>query len=191
MHYFDKIVLYYCIINPSSQGGNNMMDFSRMTMTHQKIAENMYRLRVGNDYIEVYTNFGFMQFPEHLDIIFHRHYIGTSDNLPTNPNRTRVLLAEVSDYFSKLYMKEMEEDIRELAGLPVSDKLLENYQGKRFSFRKGTSAKDVLAEVEIAYTAYSSQFAILSKDFYDILLELSHYPDGFLSEAIQDSLSWV
>ncbi|MBR3162839.1 MAG: hypothetical protein IKF17_01895 [Clostridia bacterium] len=168
-----------------------MMDFSKMTMTHQKIAENMYRLRVGNDYIEVYTNFGYMQFPAQLDIIFHRHYIGTSDNLPTNPNRTRVLLAEVRNYFSKLFMKEMEEDIKTLASLDQTDELQKDFYGKRFNFRKGTSAKDVFKEVEIAYMAYSSQFAILSKDFYDIIIELSHNPDGFLSEAIQESLSWV
>lgn len=167
------------------------MDFSKMTMTHQQIGKNMYRLKVGNDYIEVYTNFSYMQFPATLDIIFHRHYIGTSDNLPTNPNRTRALLRKVKDYFSKLYMEEMEEDIKELACLPVSGKLQEDYHGKRFNFRKGTSAKDVLSEMEIVYMAYSSQFAISSKDIYDILLEVREYPDGFLSEEIRENLSWI
>lgn len=168
-----------------------MMDFSKMTMTHQKLDDDLYRLRVGNDYIEVYTNFGFMKFPESLDIVFHRHYIGKTDNLPTNPNRTDVLLAEVNDYFSELYMKEMEEDIKKMASLPVSSKLQEDYQGKRFRFRKGTSAKDVLTEIEIAYIAYGDMFIIPSKHIYDILLEVSHYPDGFLSEVIREHLSWV
>ena len=166
------------------------MDFSKIKKTCVRLSDDVYRIKVGQDFIEVSTNFGWMRYPSTLDIQLIRHYIGNPSKLPSNPNRTDELLREVRNYFSKKYMREMEKDIKSLASLPASDKLQKDFNGKRFEFKKGNSARDILNEVTMAYMAYSSYFAITSKHIFDILMDLSEN-DGFLHEAIDEDLSWV
>lgn len=165
-----------------------MMDFSKMKMTHEQIGEDMYRLKVGKDYIEVFCNIEHLRFPSDLQVILHRHYIGTVDNTPTNPRRTVILLSVVKDYFNRMYLKDLEAEIKDIAKLPATNRLEESWLGKRFYFVKGTSAFDVYSELFKIYDAYESGVTS-AKSFYDISLELNQTPDdGFLSEAIRDSL---
>lgn len=166
------------------------MDFSKMKMTHRQLSQNTFEIRVGQDFIEVWTNYGWMTFPSTLEVYTIRHYIKSQDNVPTNPKRTTILLSEVEQYFKKLYLKELETEIINISKLPATGKLESDYDGKRFSFICGTSAESVLNELRRIYDAYESD-TFFCKSFFAIETELSQNSGGFLYDAIQEDLSWI
>ena len=167
-----------------------MMNFDKMKMTHRKLDEYTYQVRVGNDIIVVSTNFGHLRFPNTLKVRPITHYIGTPDNKPTNLHRTTYLLTAVENYFYKLVLKEMEQDLRDLAMLPTSDYLQNDYRGRRFTFYKGISPNDIYNEIVTSYMAFNHLILASVKDIYDIVVELSNQEDGFLTTAIRDSLNF-
>ena len=160
-----------------------MMDFSKMKMTHEQMEDSKYRIRVGNDIIEVQTyfdNYGYFRITT-LD-----HYIKTLDNKPTNPYRTSALSIYVDEYLEKLYQSEVEEDLREIASFPVASCLKEDYNGHRLHFYAGATANQVIQKFEATHKVCITR----SSDFYDIYMELSQMPDGFLSEEIKNLLTF-
>ena len=157
-----------------------MMDFSKMEMTHEQMSDNQYRLRVGNDIIEVETYFdshGYFRVAT-LD-----HYIMTPSNKPTNPNRTCALMVYVDEYLEKLYQKEVEEDLREIATFPKGC-LKENYKGRRLHCYEGMTAYDVIRKFDDAHSAC----VIKSSNVLPIFKELAQMPEGFLSEELESVL---
>lgn len=160
-----------------------MMDFSKMKMTHEQIDDDKYRIRVGNDIMEVQTyfdNHGYFRIAT-LD-----HYIKTPGNKPTNPTRTSVLAGYVDEYLEKLYQSEVEKDLHEIATFPVANCLKEDYNGHHLHFYAGATASQVIQKFESAHNAC----VIRSSDPFDIYMELSQMPEGFLSEEIKNLLTF-
>ena len=160
-----------------------MMDFGKMKMTHEQIGDQKYRIRVGNDIIEVELYFDFHGY---FRVATLNHYIKHPGNKPTNPNRTQVLEVYVDEYLETLYLKELEEDLREIAAFPNASCLKEDYNGHWLRFYKGTSADQVIREFENAYNAC----VVIGGDTYFILKELSQMPDGFLSEKLDEMFNF-
>ena len=159
------------------------MDFSKMKMTHEQMEDGKYRIRVGNDIMEVQTyfdNYGYFRIAT-LD-----HYINTPGNKPTNPSRSSVLAVYVDEYLEKIYQSEVEEDLREIASLPVASCLKDDYNGHRLHFYAGANAKQVIQKFEEVHNACVTR----SSDPFDIYMELSQMPDGFLSEEIKNLLTF-
>lgn len=162
-----------------------MMDFGKMEMTHEQIEDGNYRIRVGNDIIEVapwIDGEGFFRVAT-LD-----HYIKYRGNKPTNPNRTHALEGYAKEYMEDLYRKEVEEDLREIASLPATDgRLQKKFEGKHLYFFKGTSALEVIRKFE---EAYDGACIWRTSKAVDILNGLSQEPDGFLSEELEERFAF-
>ena len=160
-----------------------MMNFGKMEMTHEQIDDSTYRIRVGNDIIEVRTYFDYHGY---FRIVTLDHYIKYPGNKPTNPNRTRVLEIYVDEYLEKLYRKELEEDLREIAEFSKTSCLNEDYNGHWLRLYKGETACQVIRKFDNAYKAC----VVSGGDTYDIFKELSHMPDGFLSEELEEMFNF-
>ena len=155
------------------------MDFSKMKMTHKKIDENQYRIRVGNDIVEVKTYFDYYGW---YRVSIEQHYIKFPENKPTNPNRTYALREYVYKYMEKLYQKELEEDLRVIASLPKAKCLKEDFKGHQLRFCEETTAFGVINKF---IDSYRSCLNVVD-DPYDVLKELYQNTDGFLSEELEN-----
>ena len=156
------------------------MNFGTMKMTHEKFGENDYRIRVGNDIIEVRTYFGSNGcfYSSILD-----HYIENRDNKPTNPRRTQVLKSYVDEYLERLRLKELEEDLRKVAALPMASCLKEDFKGKWLHFYAGMTAREV---IRIFDDEYSKASIFTGGCSYDIYKRLPQKKEGFLSEELNE-----
>lgn len=173
------------------------MDFFAMKksirqLTFEQNRPELYSIKVGNDIIEVYTNYSYVMFPFDLTIELNKHYIGTTYVVPTNPGRTVALLCAVQEEFKKLLLLDLEKEIKEIACLPDKEILEETYHGKRFYFSKGTHAIDVYFSLFRQYDALYNQVSggkHWMEIFCDIYKDLKRKrKDGFLKEAIYQDL---
>lgn len=162
-----------------------MMDFNSMNMTYEQIDDRHCRFRIGNDIVEVSTNFQSIPFFDDLDYSVVTHYIKTPGNIPTNPNRTSALMSKMYDSFKILYLKEIEEDFSEIAAFPksINGKLQKDYRGHRFRFYKGATSHDIFKSILTAYTSTCA-----SGDIYPLLLKYKQKSDGFLFTEIKEYL---
>ena len=163
------------------------MDFNSMKMTHQQLSYDEYRLRVGNDVIEVNTNFRYLSYFDDFWSYTITHYIKNPNNKPTNPNRTVVLLSRVYDYFRELFLEEIEEDLREISSFPISSTgtLQRDYKGRRFNFSKSDTPNYIFNQI---HSICCSTCASGDNTFYSTIVDLVQKSDGFLSAEIKQYL---
>lgn len=167
------------------------MDFNSMRMTHEQLSDDKYRLRVGDDIIEVKTNFRYLQYFDDFCSDTITHYIKTPNNKPTNSNRTLVLLDRVYDYFRRLFLEEIEEDLREISSFPISSTgtLQRDYKGRRFNFSEWDTPHDIFNKI---HSTCCSTSASGDETFYSTIVDLAQKNDGFLSVEIKQYLyGWL
>ena len=160
-----------------------MMDFSKMKMTHKQIGDKIYKVRVGNDIIEVEIYFDWYGY---FRVSTLNHYILNPDNKPTNHYRTRVLQSYVAEYLENIYKNELREDLQEIASFPAYNCLKEEFNGHWIHLGKGTTANQVIKKFEEANNAC----VICPLDTYEIYKELSQNKEGFLSEELRNLLAF-
>lgn len=163
------------------------MDFNSMKMTHVQLSDNNYRLRVGNDIIEVTTNFRHLLYFDDFWSNTISHYIKTPNNKPTNANRTLALSSRVYHYFRELFLEEIEEDLRAISSFPISSTgtLQRDYKGRRFNFSKCDTPHDIFNKI---HSTCCSTCAAGHDIFYSTIVDLAQKSDGFLSVEFKQYL---
>lgn len=156
-----------------------MIDFSKMPITHKQIGKNAYRLRLGNETIEATTYSDYDGFFR----VMTKNHCFKGGKKPTNPRRTEVLSSYAQEYIEDLYRSEVESDLKDIASLPVADRLKNDFNGMRLSFHKGTTPKEIIQTFQ---SAYDTALIWRTGGAYKILKQLSKI-NGFLSQELEEN----
>lgn len=161
-----------------------MINWDEMTMTAKAVdgEANVYRFQVANDIAMVRVNLRQADYFEDIHLEVVEHFIGHRGNKPTNPGRTCALMRRIHDEVRRMYLKELEEMWKELTEKPVSEdnKLQEDYIGKRVTFWKGTSNREIFLWFSHHYGSTCA-----AGDFYDLVLKYVN-TEGLMSYEIKD-----